>query len=131
MVKDQANYKENQNNTIRKTRATNHKKEAEDQPYNVTYLTFQFFKSFSSLAYYSLIRPGFKKGDPQVTDIRCLRYNPSGFIEFKLIYNKDCKILPKRRKDEVFNKNVSASNIPCLYKENLKIEKKSLIICRY
>lgn len=90
------------------------------RPYNVTYLTFDFFKTFSNLSYYNSIRPGFKKGDPVVTDIRSLKYNPTGSIEYKINYDEDWQLLPRRKSNNV---NLS-HNLPCLYKEALKIDKK-------
>lgn len=87
------------------------------RPYNVTYLNYDFFKNFSSSTFYTSIRPGFKKGDPQVTDIRCLKHNSSGIIEYKINYS-EWKNLPRRR-----NENVK-EDVPNLYKEPLKIEKK-------
>ncbi|CAH1170722.1 unnamed protein product [Phaedon cochleariae] len=88
------------------------------RPYNVKYLHFDFFKKYSCLSFYNAIRPGFKKGDPQVTSIRCLKYNPTGIIEYKLNYSDDWKVLPRRR-----NEN-GLADIPNLYKEPLKIDKK-------
>jgi len=46
------------------------------QPYIVEYLTYDFFKSFSVLKYCKSIRPGNKKGDPVVTNIKALNYKP-------------------------------------------------------
>lgn len=43
-----------------------------------------FFKDFTTLKYCSSIRPGRKVGDPTVTDLKAIKYNPEGFIEFKL-----------------------------------------------
>lgn len=95
------------------------------RPYNVTHLSFDFFKKYSSLTFYNSIRPGFKKGDPQVTDIRCLRYNPSGLIEYKLNYSDAWAVLPRRRNEQ--KKDV---DIPNLYKEPIKI-KENLKIYRH
>ncbi|CAG5054524.1 unnamed protein product [Parnassius apollo] len=44
------------------------------KPYNVSYLSHDFFKSFGSLQYYKSIRPGKATGDAKVTDIRALQY---------------------------------------------------------
>lgn len=65
------------------------------KPYNVKYITHEFFKNYAPLKYYASIRPGFKKGDPVVTDIRALQYRPEGEIHYKLFHN-DLKLLPKR-----------------------------------
>ena len=55
------------------------------QPYNVKYLSYDFFKSYSNLCYYQTIRPGHKVGDPVVTDIRQILYK-NGSIKYKLDY---------------------------------------------
>lgn len=47
-------------------------------PYKVEYLGHEFFKDFSKLKRLSSIHPGFKVGDPVVTDLRCLKYNQDG-----------------------------------------------------
>lgn len=91
------------------------------RPYNVNYLSYDFFKKMSDLSFYTTIRPGFKKGDPVVTDISCLKYNTSGIIEYKLNYSDEWTVLPKRRKDKECSVNV---NMPNLYKEPLKIDRK-------
>jgi hypothetical protein len=65
-------------------------------PYQVQYLAYDFFKSYSKVKFYSSIRPGFKTGDPTVSDLRCLRYNPTGDISFKLNYGDEWQQLPKR-----------------------------------
>lgn len=88
------------------------------RPYYVKYLHFDFFKKYSSLSFYNSIRPGFKKGDPQVTSIRCLKHNPTGTIEYKLNYSEEWTLLPRRR-----NEN-GLTDITNLYKEPLKIEKR-------
>lgn len=49
-------------------------------PYNVKYLNFDCFNDYKSVKYYTSIRPGYKKGDHTVTDIRCLKYNPDSTI---------------------------------------------------
>ena len=56
-------------------------------PYSVKYLTHDFFKSYAPVSYYKSIRPGFKTGDPVVTDIRCIMYTPEGIMKYKLLYS--------------------------------------------
>lgn len=65
-------------------------------PYNVIQLDHTFFKKYSSQPYFSSIRPGNKLGDPQVTDIRCLKYGPKGSIKFKLNHSEKYQLLPRR-----------------------------------
>lgn len=43
-------------------------------PYYVEYLTFDFFKSFYNILFFKSIRPGNKKDDPVVTEIKGLMY---------------------------------------------------------
>lgn len=50
------------------------------RPYEVNYIKYDFFKDFSKIKFYNSIRPGYKKGDPQVTSTRCLKYTPEGQI---------------------------------------------------
>ena len=65
-------------------------------PYLVKYLTHDFFKSYAPVSYYKSIRPGFKTGDPVVTDIRCIMYTPEGIMKYKLLYSDEWQPLPKR-----------------------------------
>lgn len=74
------------------------------------------------MQFYRSIRPGFKKGDPQVTDLRCIKYDVKGEILYKLNYSDDWNILEKR-KTEIFSIS-TITPLPNLYKEPLKIDKK-------
>jgi len=58
------------------------------KPYVVEYLTYNFFKSFSKILFCKSIRPGNKKGDPVVTDIKALRYEPNKTISYKLRFTE-------------------------------------------
>lgn len=58
-------------------------------PYTVEYLSHNFFKSFISLQYCKSIRPGNKKGDPVVTNIKALMYEPQKQINYKLGFSED------------------------------------------
>lgn len=53
-------------------------------PYNVVYVTHNFFKNFNEVLIYPNIRPGKKAGDPQVSDLRQLKYTPERKIYYKL-----------------------------------------------
>ena len=80
-------------------------------------MTHSFFKNYANLNYLNSIRPGKKVGDPTVQDIRALRYNPSGSIDFKLRHSEDWKELPIR-----INRNPS-KEVTQLYNERVKITK--------
>ncbi|OXA41429.1 hypothetical protein Fcan01_23893 [Folsomia candida] len=88
------------------------------QPYETIYLSHNFFKDFSvrkNQAYPS-IRSGSKAGDPCVTDLRALEYDPSGKIFYKLKHGdhewNELPAKPIRSSD--------ATNYP-LYTERLQI----------
>jgi hypothetical protein len=85
-------------------------------PYRVKYLNFSCFSDYSSLKYYTSIRPGYKKGDPTVTDIRCLKYNPDSTIQYKINYDDQWINLPNKNRKE---HNYTIKN---LYNEPIKIK---------
>ncbi|GFO08788.1 hypothetical protein PoB_003529300 [Plakobranchus ocellatus] len=62
-------------------------------PYKVNYLEHSFFQNYSDVCALKTIRPGKKAGDPQVVDIRGLKYSPDGQILFKLGHDEDWKKL--------------------------------------
>lgn len=70
-------------------------KKCSKEPYKVKYIDHTFFKSFDDIKYYPSIRPGLKKGDPCVTDLRALKYSAEG-IEYKLKHDDEWIFLPKR-----------------------------------
>lgn len=78
-------------------------KEARMKPkqYNVVDLKYTDFYCLSN-GYYSSIRPGSKKGDALVTDVRAFKYLPSGHVEYKLKLEDDWVVLPKRPKTVAF-----------------------------
>lgn len=89
------------------------------KPYDVTYLTHGFFKNFSSLGYVRSIRPGKKPGEPTVTDLRALKYNPNGSIQYKLRFTEDWKDLPTR----IQQKDATPfEQLPCLYLDRIPIK---------
>lgn len=87
------------------------------EPYHVKNLSFEFFLDFSKLSFYKSIRPGSRSGDPQVTDIRALKYDGSDCsIKYKLHHSHDWSCLPIRP-------NRSASRVvPKLYTGPRKIK---------
>ncbi|CAG2254832.1 unnamed protein product [Mytilus edulis] len=68
------------------------------QPYDVKYLSHEFFGKYSELKYYSSIRPGNRVGDPVVTNIRVLKYTEDGSIQYKLDFSDQYQDLPRRSK---------------------------------
>ncbi|CAG2225419.1 unnamed protein product [Mytilus edulis] len=68
------------------------------QPYDVKYLSHEFFGKYSELKYYSSIRPGNRVGDPVVTNIRVLKYTEDGSIQYKLNFSDQYQDLPRRSK---------------------------------
>ncbi|XP_037025664.1 uncharacterized protein LOC119078177 [Bradysia coprophila] len=86
-------------------------------PFIVEHLTHKFFRNYDDPNYLTLksIRPGKKAGDPKVTDIRALRYDPDGKIFYKLHFDDEFKVLP-----QAFNKqNISVPTN--LHKDRLAI----------
>ncbi|BES90489.1 Hypothetical protein NTJ_03297 [Nesidiocoris tenuis] len=65
-------------------------------PYKIKTPDFAFFKDFSQAdqTIYTSIRPGKKAGDPTVTDLRAIMYDPTGTIKFKLAFDNDWQELP-------------------------------------
>lgn len=98
------------------------KKARKAKPYNVEYLTYSYFKNFKDVAFYKSIRPGKMKGDPKVTDIRGLKYMPSGEISYKLNFSDAYKPLNQRK-----FANTPVKNLTNLYKERRKITKKKYL----
>lgn len=84
-------------------------------PYSVNYINHTFFKDFSKNMIYRSIRPGLKKGDPKVTDIRSLKYTEDGLISYKLIFSEDFRPLPVR------TNNRQLEDFPNLHQKRLKI----------
>lgn len=85
-------------------------------PYRVKYLEFSCFNDYSQVKYYTSIRPGSSKGDPTVSDIRCLKYKPDSFIQYKLMYDDNWKDLPHR------HKKIGTFQVKKLYKDRIKIK---------
>ncbi|KAK9744311.1 hypothetical protein QE152_g7933 [Popillia japonica] len=90
-------------------------------PYNVHYLTHEFFKNFKLInQYYSSIRPGRTTGDPVVSNINGLKYE-NGSIQYKLRHTSEWTDLPRRIWKPVSNTPISS--VPVLYGSRLKIKK--------
>uniref|UniRef100_A0A2H1WLH6 SFRICE_019922 n=1 Tax=Spodoptera frugiperda TaxID=7108 RepID=A0A2H1WLH6_SPOFR len=90
-------------------------------PYEVITPDYTFFKDFGLKDYliYDSIRPGRGAGDRCVIDIKALKYNPNGTIEYKLHFSDDFVPLPRRPK-----KITSLINsAPLLYESRQPISK--------
>jgi len=106
--------------SICKTACTKH-------PYIVEYLSYGFFKSFSILKYCKSIRPGNKKGNPVVTNIKALNYKPHKEINYKLRFTEDWSNLPLLRNNK--QNTVISEALPQLHMNRIKIKKENIIIC--
>ncbi|CAH2088773.1 unnamed protein product [Euphydryas editha] len=90
-------------------------------PYEVITPDYTFFKNYGIKDYliYESIRLGRGAGDHCVTDIKALRYNPNGTIDYKLQFSDDFVPLPRRPK-----KITSLINsTPSLYESRQPISK--------
>lgn len=55
-----------------------------------------FFRDFSTLTYLKSIRPGVKKGDPCVVNLRALKYSSDCGVQYKLSFDDQWSFLPHR-----------------------------------
>lgn len=83
--------------------------------YHVEYLNYSYFKNFD-VNFYNSIRPGKKKGDPCVTNIRCLMYSPNGSVHYKLSYLDEWKLHPQTQNMKA--KSLPFKELPNLYTES-------------
>lgn len=85
-------------------------------PYDVKSIHYDFFLNYENIkSNFKSIRPGKKKGDAVVVDIRGLKYCLDGSVLYKLRHNNEWTILPQRRA-------TSNNSLPQrLYLEKLKI----------
>lgn len=90
------------------------------RPYEVQYLYHDYFKKFSEINFVSSIRPGKKVGDPTVQNIRALKYNPNGSIEYKLRHSDNFQLLPVRLNKQT---PIPVQKLPRLYRGKLKIKR--------
>lgn len=84
------------------------------KPYAAESLNFTDFTKYAG-GYFTSIRPGNKKGDPFVTDLRALMYSPQGHIMYKLNLDDSWTELPRRPRSNVYK------NLEPLYKGPLAI----------
>lgn len=86
--------------------------------YDVKVMTFENFLDFSSTRAYKSIRPGTRKTDPHVTDIRQIKYKPNGTLEYKLEHNVEFIPFPRRFRVDPNTK------FPQLYRNLLPVAKR-------
>ena len=81
-------------------------------------MTYDKFFDFSQISYLQSIRPGKKPGEPQVHQLRALKYTPEAQILFKIDHTDEFKALPQRIK-----KLSKPYEITKLFPQRLKIKK--------
>lgn len=65
---------------------------------------------------YKSIRPGYRAGEPTVSELRWIQYEPTGKIYYKLNFTDDLQELPRRPQSvKIFN------SFPNLYQSRPKI----------
>nr|CAI5838723.1 unnamed protein product [Callosobruchus analis] len=98
-------------------------KDARRKPFSldVEYLSHSFFLNYEdpNCKRYNSIRPGNKKNDLKVNDLKCLKYESTGEIHFKSSYTESYVLLPQRQKPIDVNYTPKG-----LYEGRLKIKKK-------
>ncbi|KAH9632642.1 hypothetical protein HF086_008469, partial [Spodoptera exigua] len=88
------------------------------KPYDVKSIHYDFFLNFEEMeSNLKSIRPGKKKGDPVVVDIRGLKYLSDGSVFYRLRHVDEWSVLPQRRNNQR-NGLVSPNR---LYRSPLKI----------
>lgn len=90
------------------------------QPYEVKSVNYTFCKNYGESMVYPSIRPGKSAGDPQVTDIKSMKYTADGIIQVKLDFSEDFIDLPIRRKRPAVK---SLITIPQLHSRKIPIKK--------
>ena len=96
-------------------------KQAKGSPsYHSKYWNHDEFLDFSKINLYSSIRPGKKKGDPVVADLRALRYDPDGKIYYK-VNHSDGEWIPLAQPAR--KSPIKARAMPRLFTARLPIKK--------
>lgn len=90
-----------------------HCTEEKHRPLSKSFYIYNHFLDFKNHQHYKSIRPGRTKGDPEVKDIRSLKYDPiTHNIQYKLSFDDDYKDLPQRK--------LKIKNLPLLYPKMYK-----------
>lgn len=89
------------------------------RPYRAHYLDYSFCKDYTitEAEIYSSIRPGNKVNDPTINQICHLKYTPDGLIRYKLDFEEEIKLLPRR------STSTKQFIYPALYESRQKIKK--------
>ncbi|XP_051746313.1 uncharacterized protein LOC127510601 isoform X1 [Ctenopharyngodon idella] len=87
-------------------------------PYKVKYVDHNFFQDFTKLRLCKSIHPGIKLDDP--SDIRAIRYNINGTMDFKIQHSADWT--PFSKNQQIQHTNSSSPSVTPLYTESLKIK---------
>ncbi|XP_049318931.1 uncharacterized protein LOC125780591 isoform X1 [Astyanax mexicanus] len=88
------------------------------RPYNVQYVNHSFFQDYSKLKLCKSIRPGKNPGESTVFDLRAIRYNVDGTMDYKTVHADDWTpyLSPTLRK-----RNSDTTVLP-LYTSSLRIK---------
>ncbi len=89
-----------------------------EKPYEVQYMSNEDFMDYSKFRAYKSIRPGHKTSDPHVTDLRQIKYNPDGTLDYKLDHRENWKQLGKKVRVD------SSTTFPKLFSGRLPITKR-------
>ncbi|XP_060843700.1 uncharacterized protein LOC132927277 [Rhopalosiphum padi] len=89
-------------------------------PYESHSVNYSDFYDYKKLNYYKSIRPGRSKGDPEVRNIRALKYDPTTKkIYYKINFEHEYTELPQYHRTK---KTIDLSiNTPCLYNSRIPI----------
>lgn len=90
-------------------------------PFEAIHLRYDFFLNFANkdqLRFQS-IRPGMKKGDPTVNNLRSMVYLPNGEIKYKIDFDDEYRDLPRK----IIPFDCEKHNPQSLHKNRLKIKK--------
>lgn len=102
------------------------------KPYKVEYLSHNFFLKYSNLKFINSLRPWSKTGDPVVTDLKCIQYDPNGSIQTKLNFSDPPPTLTfleeSRMCPLICLKNCAILRF-LLKQENLSISRKWRLFC--
>ncbi|KAF6208160.1 hypothetical protein GE061_016611 [Apolygus lucorum] len=85
-------------------------------PYRAKQIDHGFVRDYNQSMIYPSIRPGRAPGDPTVTDLRLIQYNPTGIISYKINYSDELSPLPQRPRQVN-----SISTFPPIFKRPLTI----------
>ncbi|CAH2095416.1 unnamed protein product [Euphydryas editha] len=103
-------------------------------PYRVIQPDHTFFKDYGIKEYqvYDSIRPGRTSGDDCVVDLRVLKYNPDGTIQYKKHFNDDLTLLPRRPRNIITLANcvplLFSSRVPILESKYLHLQQLKNVI---